>query len=106
MARQPHAVSEVVSKAVITMQPVTLYTTRFCGYCRAAKQLLSERAVEYQEIAVDGNPALREEMMQRSGQRTVPQIWIGDSHVGGYSDLSALARSGRLDALLADDNNA
>ena len=88
------------------MQPVTLYTTRFCGYCRAAKQLLSARGVDYEEIAVDGDPALRADVMQRSGQRTVPQIWVGDTHVGGFSELSALARSGRLDALLADDNNA
>lgn len=79
---------------------VTLYTTRYCPYCVAAKQLLEGRQVEFTEIAVGGDRDRRAEMTRLSGQHTVPQIWIGDVHVGGYDDLAALERQGRLDALL------
>lgn len=79
---------------------VTLYTTRFCPYCVAAKQLLQGKRVEFTDIAVDGDRKKRAEMTRLSGQQTVPQIWIGDVHVGGYDDLAALDRQGRLDALL------
>tara|TARA_R110002110_G_scaffold205066_7_gene417174 strand:+ start:320065 stop:320277 length:213 start_codon:yes stop_codon:yes gene_type:complete len=65
-----------------------------------ARQLLDHKGVDYQDIAVDGEPELRREMMQLSGQRTVPQIWIGDRHVGGFDDLADLERHGQLDALL------
>ena len=78
-----------------------LYTTRFCPYCVQAKQLLDQKRVQYREISVDGDAGLRAEMMQKSGQRTVPQIWVGETHVGGCDDLWALERSGRLDKLLA-----
>lgn len=81
-------------------QTVILYTTRFCPYCVRARQLLDHKGVDYQDIAVDGEPELRREMMQLSGQRTVPQIWIGDRHVGGFDDLADLERHGQLDALL------
>jgi glutaredoxin 3 len=80
--------------------PVTLYGTRFCPYCVAARQLLSARGVEVEDIAVDGDRSMRRQLADASGQQTVPQIWIGEQHVGGYDELSALARSGRLDALL------
>ncbi|MFU8763398.1 MAG: glutaredoxin 3 [Haliea sp.] len=79
---------------------VTLYTTRFCPYCVAARQLLKGKQVEFTEIAVDGDREKRAELARLSGQHTVPQIWIGDVHVGGYDDMAALERQGRLDALL------
>ncbi len=79
---------------------VTLYTTRFCPYCIGARSLLDSKGVVYHEIAVDNDPGLRQEMMTRSGRRTVPQIWVGERHVGGYDDLRALDGLGRLDELL------
>ena len=77
-----------------------MYTTRFCPYCMAARDLLSAKGVEYTDIAVDSKPELRQKMTQLSGERTVPQIWIGDYHVGGYTELAALERSGELNQLL------
>ncbi|HEY6131714.1 MAG TPA: glutaredoxin 3 [Halioglobus sp.] len=79
---------------------VTLYTTRFCPYCIQARRLLDSKGVAYQDIAVDGNPDLRREMMVRSGRDTVPQIWIGERHIGGCDDMLLLERQGRLDELL------
>ncbi len=84
------------------MQKVTIYTSRFCGFCHAAKRLLDSKGVEYEEIDVGSDPALRQEMMARAnGGYTVPQIFIGEAHVGGCDDLYALERGGKLDALLA-----
>ena len=80
--------------------PVTMYSTRFCPYCIRARMLLESKRVDYTDISVDGDPALRREMMQRSGRRTVPQIWIGEQHVGGFDDLARLEQQGRLDELL------
>ena len=80
---------------------VTMYTTRFCPYCMRARQLLDSKQVEYTDIAVDEQPQLRSEMMQRSGRRTVPQIWVGDTHVGGFDDLWMLEQQGQLDPMLA-----
>lgn len=85
---------------------VKLYTTRFCPYCVQAKRLLDEKNVSYTDIAVDEQPELRSEMMQLSGQRTVPQIWIGEQHVGGFDDLWALEQRGQLDALLQQGQSA
>ncbi len=82
------------------MQPVTIYTTPTCGYCAAAKALLRQKGVAFTEIDAT-DPARRAEAMSRSGRRTVPQIWVGETHVGGFDDLSALDRAGRLDPLLA-----
>lgn len=82
------------------MSAVYLYTTRFCPFCIRAKQLLDARGVEYVELSVDGDRELRQEMMDKSGRHTVPQIWIGEKHVGGCDDLMALQRSGALDELL------
>jgi glutaredoxin 3 len=82
---------------------VIMYSTRFCPYCVRARQLLDDKRVEYTDIAVDEQPELRREMMERSGRRTVPQIWIGDEHVGGFDDLWLLERQGRLDGMLAGD---
>jgi glutaredoxin 3 len=85
------------------MRPVTIYTTPFCGYCMAAKRLLSDKGVRFDEIDVLRDPERRQEMIQRSrGGRTVPQIFVGETAVGGYDEISALDRAGKLDALLAD----
>lgn len=83
------------------MAKVTIYTTRICPYCMMAKRLLTRKGVSFVEIDVGGKAALRAEMEERSGRHTVPQIWIGDTHVGGCDDLHALEDAGRLDGLLA-----
>lgn len=83
------------------MQTVTLYSTRICPYCSRAKALLQSKQIPYTEFLVDLDPVRRAEMERKSGRRTVPQIFIGDQHVGGYDDLYALERSGRLETLLA-----
>ncbi|MCF7521546.1 glutaredoxin 3 [Neisseria sp. ZJ106] len=83
------------------MNPVTMYTGAFCPYCTMAKRLLAAAGVgEIQEIRVDQNPAAFDEMQQRSGQRSIPQIFIGDTHVGGFTDLYALQQRGELSVLL------
>jgi glutaredoxin 3 len=86
------------------MQPVEIYTTRYCPYCVAAKALLKRKGVTYKEIDVGFVSGRREEMIQRAnGRMTVPQIFIGDVHVGGNDDLQALERAGKLDPLLAGE---
>ncbi len=82
------------------MSKVVMYTTAVCPYCVNAKKLLAEKGVVPEEIRIDTQPQLRQEMMQKSGQRTVPQIWIGETHVGGFTDLWALDKAGKLDSLL------
>lgn len=84
------------------MKPVTLYGTGVCPYCDMAERLLARKGVTPDKIRVDLEPEQREHMMRITGRRTVPQIFIGELHVGGYDDLSALNRAGKLDALLAD----
>ena len=83
------------------MAGVTIYTRQFCGYCHAAKSLLDSKNVAFEEIDATFSPELRKEMAERSGRSTYPQVFIGDRHVGGYDDLSALERNGELDGLLA-----
>jgi glutaredoxin 3 len=84
------------------MPPVEIYTTPFCGYCYMAKRLLKKKGVAFAETDVSRNPSLRGMMMQRAGgKRTVPQIFVGETHVGGCDELYALERAGRLDSLLA-----
>ncbi|RYG91359.1 glutaredoxin 3 [Loktanella sp. IMCC34160] len=84
------------------MKPVEIYTTPTCGFCHAAKRLLASKGVQFKEINVAGDMDLRAAMIQRSnGGRTVPQIFIGDQHVGGCDDLYALDQMGKLDPLLA-----
>ncbi|WP_432448554.1 glutaredoxin 3 [Aliiroseovarius marinus] len=84
------------------MQPVTIYTSPLCGFCHAAKRLLKSKGVKFNEIDVMMKPAKRQEMMSRAhGRHTVPQIFVGDIHVGGCDDLYDLERSGKLDPLLA-----
>lgn len=79
---------------------VRMYSSSWCPYCIRAKQLLERKNIAFEEINVDGQPQLRSKMMQESGQRTVPQIWINEVHVGGCDDLFALERANRLDELL------
>ncbi len=76
---------------------VVIYTTRFCPYCIRAKHLLNAKSIRYTEIAVDGDPQLRQEMARKAGRTSVPQIWIGATHIGGYDDMAALERAGKLD---------
>lgn len=84
------------------MPEIKIYTTRFCPYCIHAKRLLNGRDLRFNEVPVDGKPGLRAEMTRLAGgQTSVPQIWIGDTHIGGCTDLMALESSGQLDALLA-----
>ena len=85
------------------MKPVLVYSTRICPYCMLAKRLLSNKGVKYEEVLVDIDCSRRSEMLQRAGgRRTVPQIFVGDRHVGGYDDLAALDRAGQLDPLLQE----
>lgn len=84
------------------MQPVTLYTTPICPFCVAAKRLLDSKGVDYTDIDVMADPDRRAEMMQRAnGRHTVPQIFVGETHVGGCDELHQLERAGKLDPLLA-----
>ena len=83
------------------MKAVEIYTTPLCGYCAAAKRLLTVKGVSYSETDVS-SPDARANMIQRAqGRRTVPQIFIGDMHIGGFDDLNALERAGKLDTLLS-----
>ncbi|SPJ27089.1 glutaredoxin 3 [Falsiruegeria mediterranea] len=84
------------------MKAVEIYTSPLCGFCHAAKRLLNQKGVEFNEIDVMRNPDRKPEMIQRAnGGRTVPQIFVGETHVGGCDDLYDLERSGKLDPLLA-----
>jgi len=84
------------------MQPVEIYSSPLCGFCHAAKRLLKQKGVNFSEVDVFTDPSRKPEMIQRAnGKRTVPQIFVGDTHVGGCDELYALERAGKLDALLA-----
>ncbi|MEM8792153.1 MAG: glutaredoxin 3 [Pseudomonadota bacterium] len=84
------------------MKPIEIYTTPICPYCIMAKRLLTAKGLSYKEINVMGNTAKRAQMTERAnGARTVPQIFIGETHVGGCDELHALERAGKLDPLLA-----
>ncbi|VFR16983.1 Glutaredoxin 3 (Grx3) [plant metagenome] len=85
------------------MKKVIMYSTAVCPYCVRAEMLLKQRGVaEIDKIRIDTDPSQRQVMMERTGRRTVPQIYIGDTHVGGFDDLAALDRAGGLEPLLAD----
>ena len=84
----------------MTQPVVTLYVSGWCPYCERAKGLLNQKNVAFSEINVEDEPRFREEMMARSKRRTVPQIFIGDKHIGGCDDLFELDRSGELDRLI------
>jgi glutaredoxin 3 len=85
---------------------IVVYATSWCGYCARARQLLSAKGQAWDEIDLDEEPGRRDEMIERSGRTSVPQIWIGERHVGGYDDLAALEAAGELDTLLAGEKRA
>ena len=86
------------------MQPVEIYTSPLCGFCHAAKRLLTQKGIAFSEIDVFQNPSRKPEMIQRAnGGRTVPQIFIGERHIGGFDDLAALDARGGLDPLLTEE---
>lgn len=76
---------------------IVMYESNWCGYCRAAKRLLSTKGWEYESRMVDGNAELREEMTSRTGQTSVPQIFFGEQHIGGFDDMAELEQNGELD---------
>ena len=87
---------------MIRMAKVLMYSTGVCPFCMMAERLLKSKGVaDIEKVRVDLEPARRHEMMERTGRRTVPQIYVGERHVGGYDDLAALDRAGDLDPLLA-----
>jgi len=89
------------------MARIEIYTTRFCGYCQSAKALLNRKGIPFTEIDVTGDPQARDKMVERSnGRYTVPQIFIGATHVGGSDELHALQRAGQLDPLLTAEGIA
>ena len=89
------------------MIPIEIYTTRYCPYCHAAKRLLTHKGAKFTEIDVSGDPKGRNDMAARAnGRTTVPQIFVGTTHVGGYDDLAALEQAGKLDPLLNGHNTA
>ena len=84
------------------MKPVEIYTSPLCGFCHAAKRLLTQKGVSFAEIDIARQPNKRQEMMQRAnGRHTVPQLFIGQQHIGGCDELHALERAGKLDPMLA-----
>ncbi|AMV45369.1 MULTISPECIES: glutaredoxin 3 [Paraburkholderia] len=82
------------------MSAITIYTTPTCPYCLAAKALLKKKGVSYEEVNLQGDRATALALMERTGRRTVPQIFVGETHVGGFDDLNALETAGNLDPLL------
>jgi glutaredoxin 3 len=84
----------------VSQPPITMYMTGWCPYCQRAMGLLTQKQAQFSQINVDDDPKFRQEMIARSGRRSVPQIFIGDTHVGGCDDLFALDGSGELDRLL------
>ncbi|MGY6517861.1 MAG: glutaredoxin 3 [Lysobacteraceae bacterium] len=82
------------------MLPVTIYSTAICPYCVAAKNFLTSRGIGYQEVRIDLDPAEHRRMLEKAQRTSVPQIFVGDTHVGGYDDLVRLAREGGLEPLL------
>ena len=83
---------------------VTIYLTETCSYCGAARMLLTKKGVRYEERVVSRDPGLRDEMVERTGSTSVPQIFVGNTHVGGFDELYSLDTSGELDKLLAAGN--
>lgn len=82
------------------MSQILLYGTRFCPFCVAARRLLSAKGIDYQDISVDRDPDLRSRVMTKSGRNTVPQIWFGTDHIGGFTELRELERQGTLDTAI------
>lgn len=86
------------------MSKVLMYSTRFCPFCMMARRLLDAKGVRYEEISVDGDAGMRRKMQEVSGRHTVPQVFIGERHVGGYDELAAAERAGQLDTWLQSTN--
>lgn len=84
----------------MTAPKITIYTTTYCPYCARAKRLLQRKGVAFEEIDAERDPALRDWLLEKTGQATVPQIFAGERSLGGFSDLDALDRQGKLDAIL------
>lgn len=84
------------------MKPVVMYTTAICPFCRMAKRLFDSKGVKYTEIRIDRDPSKRQEMISKAGRTSVPQIWVGDVHTGGFDDTYALEQKGKLDSLLKE----
>ena len=82
--------------------PVTVYTSSFCGHCMRVLDLLQRRGIEYTEISVEDEPQIRDELVARSGRRSLPQIYLGERYLGGAEELAAMDRSGELDRLLSE----
>ncbi len=82
------------------MAKVLIYSSRLCPYCRMAERLLEQKGIQAEKVMVDEDPVRRDEMTRRAGRTSVPQIFIGDKHVGGYVELAGLERAGRLDSML------
>lgn len=80
-----------------TQETIVMYESKWCGFCRAARRLLDAKGWAYESRNVDGNAPLRAEMLKRSGRTSVPQIYFGDQHIGGYDDMAALESDGKLD---------
>jgi glutaredoxin 3 len=80
--------------------PITIYTSAMCGYCMAAKNFLKSRNLAWDEVRIDLDPAQRERMLARTHRTSVPQIFVGDTHVGGYDDMMALHRAGKFEPLV------
>jgi len=87
------------------VSPIRVYTTRFCWYCRAAKRLLEDKGLPYEEIKVSGDQETRAWLKRVTGQHTVPQIFVGDRSIGGFTDLDALEKTGDFDRILADQGS-
>lgn len=85
------------------MPEIIIYTENSCGYCVMAKRLLERKGANYTEINIDSKPGLRQEIMEKTKRRTVPQIFIGEQHIGGFDDLYALDQQRLLDPLLSQD---
>ena len=87
------------------MPLIQVYATSWCPYCQMAKRLLREKGQDWEDLDVEEQPARRREMIERSGRTSVPQIWIGDRHIGGYDELRALEAKGELDGLLQSEGS-
>ena len=87
------------------MAKIVMYTRSWCGYCQRAKALLGEKGLSYTEHDIELDPAREDEMLRRAKLTSVPQIFVGEVHVGGYDDMAALERRGELDALLATEGD-
>ena len=96
--------SDKLAVPAATSLPIVMYTTRFCPYCIRARGLLQSKGWDYQDIPVDADQGLRLEMTQKSGQHTVPQIWIGDQHIGGCDELFRLEVGNQLNAKVMGEN--